>query len=326
MLYRLTVGLVVAIAVSGCGSHPAAPTADPILSCPADIQVESPEGVPIAVTYPAPSPAGGTPPYEVSCDPASGSTLGVGTYPVTCTVLDARGRGAACAFHARVVRPPRLTVTRFLAFGDSLTEGHWNETTLPTLVDEPNSYPTKLQTMLRAYFTAQSAEVLNDGRGGEFIGSASIGSPGATRRLPLSLDEYHPDVVLLMEGSNDLVLDYISSNDEQTAAVEGLGRMIDTAQARGVRVFVATIPPMNASGTKHLAPEIVASVPVFDARVRDLAAMKAVPLVDVYAAFDGHPELVSSDGLHLTILGYERIAQLFFDAINTNLGVPGALR
>lgn len=307
-----------AIAVSACGTNPIGP--DVALSCPADIRVDSPDGGPVPITFATPEAAAGTPPYSVSCIPQSGSSLPVGSTLITCTVADSRNRSASCSFNVTVVRPPRLTRTRFLAFGDSLTEGHWNETNLPTLVEEPDSYPTKLQTALRAYYRGQSIVVLNDGVGGELVSGPSAHSAGGTIRLPLELDANRPDVLLLMEGSNDLVLDSISADDVQSAAIEGLGRMIDTAQGRGVSVFLATIPPMSSSGTKRLAPDVVASVPVYNNRVRALAASRGLPLVDVYAALEGRPELLSPDGLHLAIAGYERIAQLFFDAIKARLG------
>jgi lysophospholipase L1-like esterase len=252
--------------------------------------------------------------------------VSAGTNAVTCTAADSRGRSAICSFNVTVVQPPRLTLSRFLAFGDSLTEGAVNETNSQRLVDYPNSYPVKLEAALRAYFRGQSLIVMNDGVGGEAITVPSIHSPGATVRLPVSLDANRPEVLLLMEGTNDLVIDFVSTDDVQSEAVEGLRKMIETAQGRGVRVFLATIPPMSSSGAKHLDPEIVAAVPIYNNRVRNLAAAKGVPLVDVYEALKDHPELQAPDGQHLTILGYERVAQTFFEAIKANLGAPGAVR
>ncbi len=318
--------LATALAIGGCGSTPVAPIAGPFLSCPADIQLDSPDGASVPVMYTLPDATGGTPPYSVTCTPPSGTSLAVGTNSVTCGVVDSKGHSAICSFNVTVVRPPRLTLSRFLAFGDSLTEGATNETNSQRLVDEPNAYPTKLEGLLRAYFRGQSLIVMNAGVGGEFITGPSMHSPGGTVRLPLSLDANRPEVLLLMEGSNDLIYDYETPDDVQSAAVEGLRKMVDEARGRGITVFLATIPPMIAGGPKNIPAEVVAAIPTFNSRVRIVAASKGATLVDVYEALKDRPELLAPDHLHLTILGYEKVAQLFFDAIKANLGAPGALR
>lgn len=326
LLFRVAVVLAVAVGLSACGSGPIAPPAGPFLSCPANTQIESPDGTPVPVTYTAPTASGGTPPYSVSCNPPSGTSFSVGTNAVTCTAVDNQRRSAICSFNVTVIRPPRLTLSRFLAFGDSLTEGAVNETNYRRLVDEPNSYPTKLETALRAYFRGQSLIVMNDGVGGEMITAPSVHSPGGVVRLPIELDANRPEVLLLMEGSNDLISDPATPDDLQSAAIEGLRDMIDAAQRRGIRVFLATIPPMNPAGTKAIKPEVVAAVPIYNSRVRTVAGSKGATLVDVFDALKDHQELLSPDGLHLTILGYERVAQLFFDAIKGSLEAPGAVR
>ena len=292
------------------------------MQCPANIQLDSPDGGPVSVTYSLPDATGGTPPYQVTCTPPSGTALGLGTSTVTCNVVDRTGRSAICSFTVTVIQPPRLALSRFLAFGDSLTEGYIFETLTARLIDVPNSYPARLDRLLRAHFRGQSLIVMNDGHGGERISQPYpvTGSPGGRVRLPLSLDANRPEVLLLMEGTNDLMADV------QDEAVEGLRKMIEETQSRGIRIFLATIPPMKEGGPKGIAAEVVAAVPVFNSRVRTLAATHGAVLVDVYDVLKDRPELLGPDNLHLTSQGYEVVAQTFFDAIKRELEMRTATR
>ncbi|MBI2221378.1 MAG: SGNH/GDSL hydrolase family protein [Acidobacteria bacterium] len=322
----MSAAVILSMAAAHCGGKgPTAPPAGPFTQCPADIQLDSPDGGPVAVTYSAPGASGGTPPYEVTCTPPSGTAVGLGTSTVTCSVVDSTGRGTICSFNVTVVRPPRLALSRFLAFGDSLTEGVTNEMPTFRIVDYPNSYPQQLDALLRAHFRGQSLAVIPDGVGGELISGASQHSPGAQKRLPVDLDAARPEVVLLMEGTNDLTADPASPDDLLARAVDGMRKMIDQAQSRGVRVFLATIPPINPAGTKGISPEAAAEVPVFNDRLRALAQAEGVVLVDVHAAISARPDLMSSDGLHLNTLGYGAVAQLFFDAIKRELEIRDSL-
>ena len=90
-------------------------------------------------------------------------------------------------------------------------------------------------------------------------------------------------------------------------------------------VFVGTLLPQRANGTPpHAAfPELV--VPANDA-IRTMASAEDAILVDLYAAFGGTPDpvLISSDGLHPTAAGNDRIARTFYDAIRARLETTGA--
>ena len=59
----------------------------------------------------------------VACSPASGSVFQVGSTTVTCTATDQRQRTDTCAFTVVVTVPPKLNLTTFVAFGDSMTAG-----------------------------------------------------------------------------------------------------------------------------------------------------------------------------------------------------------
>jgi lysophospholipase L1-like esterase len=121
------------------------------------------------------------------------------------------------------------------------------------------------------------------------------------------------DVVLLMEGANDL------GAASYQAITAGLGQMIDNARSRGLKVMLATITPRNPSGSRGANASLVAP---FNDQVRTLAISKDVPLVDVYAAFGGDLSLLGNDGLHPTAAGYHRIADTFFTRIRQTLEGP----
>ena len=308
--------------LAACSDTPAQPTppvetpppvAAPALTCPVSVSVTSPSGDAFPVPYPPATVTGGTPPTTVTCAPPSGSTFPIGATAVTCTATDQAGRTATCGFSVAVTGPPRLTRTRFLAFGDSITwgeDGRISSTALVVPVLRPrvqfpivDTYPGALTALLSARYTAQSPQVRNAGLTGE-----AVTDPTTFPRYVSYTSSRAYDVVLLMEGANDLARHAFSE------IIAGLTQMIGDAQSRQMQVLLATIPPENPAQWSQAA-----SVGPFNDRVRDLAASKGVPLVDVYQAFNGQLSLLGSDGLHPTAAGYHLIAETFFAAIRQNL-------
>jgi lysophospholipase L1-like esterase len=267
--------------------------------------------LPVAVAFTVPTPTGGTAPITTTCTPQSGGTFPIGSTVVTCTAVDARRQAAACNFSVNVTAPPRLAVARYIAFGDSITEG-FPHTISPSLLDPApeGSYPAVLQALMRARYTAQTVNIFDEGVGGESV------STGLTR-LPGVLTADAAGALLLMEGANDLNQFGTFGVD---IAVSGLRQMIRSARARSMSVFIGTLLPERANGTPVRAfhPELV--VPTNDG-IRSMAAAEGAVLVDLYAAFGGVADtvLISSDGLHPTAAGNERIAQTFYTAIRSRL-------
>ena len=301
--------------IAACSASPSGPTAPALaLQCPAPQTVASPTGLPIPVSFALPTATGGTAPIATTCTPASGASYPIGTTSVTCTALDANRQSATCGLLVTVTAPPRLSATRYIAFGDSITEG-FPHTISPALVDPApdGSYPLVLQSLLRGRYTAQTIAVLDEGVGGEIVADG-------LKRLPGVLTADRGDALLLMEGANDF-------NQFGTAApdliVSGLRDMIRLGRSRSMRVLVGTLLPERAGG-KASHPELVA--PTND-RIGLLATTEDAVLVDLFAAFGGVPDpiLISSDGLHPTAAGNERIAQTFFAAIRSRLEQPAAV-
>ena len=291
--------------------------------CPAPTTQGSSTGQPIPVSYAAPTVVGGTPPTVVTCAPTSGSTFGIGATTVTCKVTDQIGRTNACAFTVTVTAPPTLSVTRFLAFGDSITwgeDGRVSASVVAGLIrprvqfPQSDTYPGALLASLGSRYTTQSPQMTNGGKPGE-----AVTDPSTFPRYVAYTSSRFYDVVLLMEGSNDL-------GDQRFSAItSGLGQMIDDARSRGIKVMLATIPPQNPDGTDTAKRRLQAPlVAPFNDLVRDLAGSKNIPLVDVYQAFGGNLSLLGVDGLHPTAAGYHLIADTFLASIKANLEAPAA--
>jgi lysophospholipase L1-like esterase len=262
-------------------------------------------------------------PVSVSCTPASGTQFPVGTTSVRCTATAGNGETGSCTFSVTVSAPPRLSRTRLLAFGDSLTEG---ELTVPVsqatgegasaypsfglrVVPEA-SYPTQLQSLLRARYTAQASSiaVTNAGRSGERATDGAL-------RLPDLAANLRPEVVLLLAGANDLAG---LGNAGVSSAVLAVEAMAKEARFRNARVFIAAMTPPRP-GQRALAASLVQT---YNARLQAITRGEGAVFVDLYSALLENVNVyIGVDGLHPTEAGYRRMAEAFFDAIRQDLEV-----
>jgi lysophospholipase L1-like esterase len=307
-------GLALLTLAAGACSSPEGPSPQPgpTLTCPADVSVVSNDGSAVPVTYSTPAAVGGTTPVTVACVPPSGSSFKPGSSSVTCTATDAQARTATCGFAVRVSVPPRLTLTKFMAFGDSLTEGKQSSIgPLFKLTDFAGSYPTVMASLLLARYPSQSPTMSKQGLGGETT------SAGVSRLQGLLASE-HPQVVLLMEGANDL-----SGGDATmiAPAARNMDQMVLSAKGAGATVFLATLPPQVPGGYRAGGAGLVTT---YNTQMKSVAATRAVPLVDTYTALsESVTTYVGPDGLHLTTAGYQKLGEVFFAAARVVLEIPG---
>lgn len=124
-----------------------------------------------------------------------------------------------------------------------------------------------------------------------------------------ALDDYQPDIVLLMAGTNDQITLFPPSQPPADAAadLEDLLTAID-ARAPGIQIVLAQLIPLtlnDAGVTEYnaLLPAIVE---------RRTAAGSHVRLVDMYAI---GTERLSSDGIHPTQAGYDMMADIWYPAV-----------
>jgi lysophospholipase L1-like esterase len=322
--------LVCASFIAACGNGPTKPTETsvaPDISCPAAPEpTVSPNGSTALVVYGDPSVAGGKIPLLTNCTPVSGASFPIGTNTVTCTTTDALNRTDSCTFDVVVAPSPTIAMTRFVAFGDSITLGQDGINIAPLFGDRvphafqpfvvlplTEQYPEQLRVKLAARYPTQQFEVKNEGRG--------LAEPNRDEvaRFAEVIPGYQ--AVLLMEGANSL--------SDIRGSINNLRRMLQEGKARNIRPYIATIPPEDPIGWRRPDPDH--QVPVLNEEIKLLALQEGVTLVDVFAAFPPGDliaqgliaqGLLGSDGLHPTSAGYGVIAEAFFQKLKETLENP----
>jgi lysophospholipase L1-like esterase len=304
------VAVLVAL-LAACGDGPTEPDAPaPVIACPADVQALAHNGQSTAVvTYDQPVAQGGVAPVTVACAPSSGTSFPIGSNPVTCTAMDAERQASTCGFRVTVTAVPRLTELEFLAFGDSITEGKTSPDPTTLRLNLPDSYPNKLQAMLTARYIDQNPVVIPEGFGGERVAGQ------AQTRFPAVLDKYKPDVVLLLHGANDLLSAGNNGDpfDAIPVIIDGLDNLVEMANRRRIPVLLATLPPQNVAGSRGAGAP---GVPRLNQEIARLARSEEAVLVDLFNGLNGTPAgSIGVDGLHPTAAGYQKIAEVWFEAI-----------
>lgn len=216
-------------------------------------------------------------------------------------------------------RTARLSRTRFLAFGDSLTSG---EITAPITASSPienpgdhigklivvpsASYPAVLLSDLQASYPSQAGAITvsNQGRAAERIFDGVI-------RFNEVFASARPEAVLLQEGLNDL-----GSAGPDIAT--GLMRsMVQAAKNGGARVFVGSMVPTLPNRQRSQNAVLLEA---YNAVLKVMCAQEGVTYVDLYnGMMPQADQLIGVDGLHPNEAGYRRIAELFFRAIQNEL-------
>ena len=316
------------LATAAC-SQPTAPTPTPrdppTITCPLSQALSSPLGSPVSVAYGTATVVGGKAPITTMCTPPSGSEFPVGSTAVTCTAVDALQRTDSCVFGVTVAGPPRISLTRFVAFGDSITWGEdGNAASSSTVRLSPyvrlvgSDYPYVLQEQyLKARYTLQASLLTVENRG---LPGEPAGDPATLSRFTRDVLNGRYQALLLLEGANDLYSEWFNGPSVEQPAINNLRTMIGSAKQAGIRPYLATLTPVNDAGWRgrYVAPFILG----FNDRLRTLAASEGVTLVDLYQGFGGDLTLLSSDGFHPNAGGFQRMAQLFFDALKATLEGP----
>ena len=162
-----------------------------------------------------------------------------------------------------------------LAFGDSLTAG--------VGASAAQSYPIALEAL-------SARRVVNAGVSGET-------TDGGLRRLPSVLHDVSPDLMILMEGGNDILR---SVNAQRTR--DNLSAMIELARAAGVAVVLIGVPDkMLFSDSAGFYQELAESL--------DLVFMDG-ELADLL-----RDSRYKSDPIHLNTEGYALLAQAIYETL-----------
>jgi len=174
------------------------------------------------------------------------------------------------------------------------------------------------QTSMNAPNTVQNRTFpkQHEGHDGYTIdtGSGSSGISGSITDQAMA--NYHPNIVLLMIGTND-----VNGNIDVANAPTRLGKLIDeiTIDSPTALVVVASIIPINGTNNKNAMTYNAAIPGLVSTRA---TAGKHVIFVDNYAAFAKDPNYTTSEMsnyLHPNTAGYAVLGDSFYGAISAHL-------
>ena len=204
-----------------------------------------------------------------------------------------------------------------VALGDSLTEGEGDQSS------EGGGYPARLARALNE--VRPGSQIINLGKSGWTSAQLLEG------QLPTAL-EANPHLALVWIGSNDL---WQSNGPEQEAAelalyTSNIDATLRALTEAGARVFIALLDdqsqrPYTASPNgAGLDPEGVAYMSrlggAFNEAIRAKAAEYGATTVDFYnTTLFTDPATLAEDGVHPNTQGYDRIAQIWFEALRPAL-------
>ena len=169
-----------------------------------------------------------------------------------------------------------------------------------------------LLAMMSARYLDQTITMVNEG----YPGKKAVDD---FSRFQDAMRADTPQVVLLMHGANDLNSD---GRDAINGILGALEKMIDDAKSRGAKVYLATLPPQDPNGQRgHGAPYL----PELNRGIIATANDEGATVVDLFGQLGGNPAgIVGVDGLHPTPEGYQKIAEIWRDSIESSLELPPA--
>jgi lysophospholipase L1-like esterase len=336
MIFVKSCALVIAFVITAgfgaaCSKPPTAPTPPPpppppvanppSLACVEGVSRSTVNAGGLAVSYDTPPVTDGQGSVSVTCSPASGETFPIGTTAVTCTATDTLNRTGSCSFSVTVSKLAQLSRVRFLAFGDSITAG---EVTAPVgsiftglgaihrqVIVPSSAYPAVLARTLTGRYSSQAASIVvsNDSVGGQKV-------IDARNRYFQALNVVRPEAVLILMGYNDIAR---GEDGAASGAASEIRIWAAEARNRGMRVFIATPTPGLAGHGRVIDSFLLVD---YANRMRDVAARDGHVLVELYnTMLPDAQRYIGIDGLHPNEAGYAKIADLFFQAIQTNLEV-----
>ncbi|MGZ3584611.1 MAG: SGNH/GDSL hydrolase family protein [Ktedonobacterales bacterium] len=172
--------------------------------------------------------------------------------------------------------------------------------------DDPDrqSWPTQLAARLGGH-----VHLINLGIPGETADQALLDE------LPIALDA-KPNVVTIWLGVNDFADGVPLASFRQQ-----LGSLFSALrQGTHARIVAGNLPDLSLLPRfyGYQGDALRADISRWNAAIAELCAQNNVTLVDIFGGWSElaqHPEYVSSDGLHPSALGAQRLADLFATAL-----------
>lgn len=203
--------------------------------------------------------------------------------------------------------PYRACVVRFVALGDSLTEG----------VGDPHP---ACPNGLRGWADLFAADLARHDPDTEYANLALRAKRAVdvlTEQVDVALG-MRPDLVSLWAGGNDVLRPVVRFDDVLAPTDEAVARLAAT----GAQVVVLTGFELSGSPVLGILRSRVVSL---NAGLRDIARRHGAALVDVSSRADwAHRSLWADDRVHPSPLGHRRLAALVAQAAGMPLGAAGA--
>jgi len=184
-----------------------------------------------------------------------------------------------------------------VAFGDSLTAGY--RTLDPYAIDPRVPYPAQLETLINGRLKGQTqAFVINAGVNGD-------DTDGMLWRFRQTVSTEKPEIVVILGGINDL-----GTAKDPEQVMENLTKIYDLCRETGATPVACTLTPIRLTSTK---------IRRLNELIRAYASEKDLVLADLFSGLvdmEGNlRQEYSDDGVHLTQIGYGRIAEIVLSAI-----------
>lgn len=208
---------------------------------------------------------------------------------------------------------PELDDSSYIGFGNSITYGYIDYHEAPEI-----GYIPRLETMLIQQYG--EGRVINEGWPGET-------TVNGVTRIDEVLIKHQAQYLLLMEGTNDIIFQEISTDTSEF----NLREMVRKSREYGVYVIITTIIPRNDWRWKrtYYRERIYA----LNDRIRNLADQEKIPLIDFFNIFYNYPEedggwtsLLSTDKVHPSEKGYQLMAESWFTEIKLTPFPPQEIR
>ena len=204
----------------------------------------------------------------------------------------------------RMDLPENFPIKKILCFGDSVTFGVTQQYSgsggIRPVLTTVEGYVPKLWRLLEERF-GTGFELVNEGIGGE-------NTREGLDRIDTMIRRHEPDLILILEGIVDV------NNDVARFPVvrSNLAEMMRIGILRGKFVIIGTYLPVNPDGFRVFAVENITRL---NDVIRQEGKRKNVPIADHEVAAPKRFRGVGSDGVHPNNLGYETMAQVWFESI-----------
>ncbi|SEE92863.1 SGNH/GDSL hydrolase family protein [Ruania alba] len=185
---------------------------------------------------------------------------------------------------------------RYVAIGDSMTEGLWDEDP-----DQPGALHGWADRLAAAIALRQASHEFEPLEYANLAVRGRLLGPILTDQLPRALAA-EPDLVSIVGGGNDLLR---PGSDPDRLAVD-LDRAVRTARNCGADVLLATgTDTRNAGLLRRIRPKVA----IYNAHIWSIAARHGAMVLDIWGL---HPlqdwRMWAEDRIHLSSLGHARVA------------------